>query len=294
MTRVRHTALRVLCATLCLGTTACIQQDGGDDEEGSMGEEGWGGSSGGLGENGGRGDPETLGECLAGCPEPGTTTRCRTACTSDGICATGECREVPADCPRCEACRESCQQEFSNPEPPPSGEEGGPDAPAPSAGDGTLACGGFVECIQACEGDEPCFDRCESRTCNAARGRFVEMVGCFQESGCNSGDGDCLRERCGGRIQGCFDQRCSGAEPPPASSDALACGGLLECVIDCPSEDTSCVNRCGASACDSAKGRFGALVECLQGAECPSGDNECIDARCGRTIRSCVDHQCVD
>jgi len=146
----------------------------------------------------------TLNSCLAECPEPTSSEQCRTACTSDGICATGDCRQVTQPCPSCDACRNGCRAEFSASDPVPR-DTATDRAPASSA----LSCGELVSCVNDCddEDNEDCFRACVRRSCQDAAQALLDVLECYSES-CDEGDRDCLEEACDDEISDCVATDC--------------------------------------------------------------------------------------
>lgn len=153
----------------------------------------------------------------------------------------------------------------------------------PTMPEGTLTCGDFVRCLNACPIDPPeaeqmCLDGCVTEASPAAFDRYVAAVDCVQRE-CVDGAPDCQQARCGEALDACFDHG--------LGTGSLPCSDVLECVFSCP--DSACYGRCEQDASAEGLALWRDFVDCAAPAGC-AGFDACLAACPGET-RACQNHR---
>ncbi len=67
----------------------------------------------------------------------------------------------------------------------------------------------------------------------------------------------------------------------------LSCVGILVCVEDCAETDRACLDACVEKGTDLAELQVRSLTGCIQKAQCPEGDADCLTRSCGSRMEIC-------
>lgn len=160
----------------------------------------------------------------------------------------------------------------------------------PACDPAQLDCAGYAACFFDCiltadRDDADCLDRCRGAASEAGLGRFAAIDACAEESGCDDGNFDCLRARCGEPLAACTGPELYVWFVRRPGAD-YACDYALAPVEDCSERGLRCRDgRCVEPDCDgSIVGCDGRLVtRCEAGATVTvpcTRDEICVAGAC--------------
>jgi hypothetical protein len=146
-------------------------------------------------------------------------------------------------------------------------------------------CTALNTCLGTCNGNQACIDQCYMNATPEAGQRFGAIITCVRENQCisaaNQIDNDCMREHCNIQLERCF-----GPQANPEGDGG--CNLLLRCLNGCPDGARACRVDCINDSSNESYGLYQLAVDCVN-ANCPNGDPECQNLRCGDEINACVD-----
>ena len=238
-------------------------------------------------------------DCVANCIATGADESCQTGCfdgaspealnlwQSYGQCFnTAACTDI-TNCPQCEAQEAVCRG-------------AGVAGDMPAGAQVESGCAGYNECLGTCEpNDTACQGDCEAQYGPEAVAQFDAIIACVQANMCVTADQmldqECLAEQCSAELDACFGPPAPPASPDDmaadaaasGSSDDLTCGGFLDCANACAEGDQACQQNCAAQTAPASLELYNTAVECIQTANCPPEDSDCITDNCGDAIEAC-------
>ncbi len=148
----------------------------------------------------------------------------------------------------------------------------------------TTSCEDTYDCLVNCGSDAVCQSACYDNATPTAQGQLDALFECSDQYCSNASQanyGTCVTNSCASQINACF----------PVGAGAWTCRQVYDCLVDCPSSDSTCGNTCYEQGTTQAQTDLDALLGCLNDV-CGSlsGDafQTCASQQCGGQIDACL------